>query len=175
MKKILSVLLVFVMLFSFAACGGSGAKDALDSGLTALKKFDTKGIEKYFVDGSIDENDLAAAEVEVVKTLLSTFSWKIESCIEDGDKATASVELSCVSMAAIVTELMADMLSGAISADITEEEAIELMSEKMKDSKTERVTETIEVTLEKIDGQWKISNPETVVAIVYSGLEGLAQ
>ena len=77
MKKLLSVLLVFAIVLSFTACGGNGAKDALNKGLNAFKKFDTAGIEKYFVDGEISEEDLAVAGVEEAKAIFSTFSTEV--------------------------------------------------------------------------------------------------
>ena len=181
MKKLLSVLLVFAIVLSFTACGGAGntAKDALNKGLNAVKKFDVEGIAKYFANSEdITKENLAEVEgIEQAKAIFSTFSWKIKSCEEEGDKATATVELTCVSLAEIVSQIMSEMMSGMLSGTATEEPTEEAVLEKMtkmlKDPKAKKITETVTFTLEKIDEQWMITNPEVLISVMSAGLEGI--
>ena len=181
MKKILSIVLVLAIVVCFTACGGNnadtGAKDALDSGLTALKNFDVDGISKYFVDGELTEDELGGTGADQAKAIFSTFSWKIEGCVENGDTATSAVELTCVSLAGIVSELvselMNEMMAGNVTNDTTEEFVQKRMTEMLNDSNSPTATMTITITLQKVDGQWKISNPEAIVAMLTLGLEGI--
>lgn len=180
MKKLLSVLLVFAIVLSFTACGGGNtAKDTLNKGLNAVKKFDVDGIAKYFADSEeITEENLEDVEgLEQAKAIFATFSWKIKSCEEEGDKATATVDLTCVSLADIVSELMSeimsDILAGTATEEPTEEYVLEKMTKMIKDPKAKTTTETVTFNLEKIDGQWKVTNPEVLISVMSSGFEGI--
>lgn len=177
MKKLLSVLLVFAIVLSFTACGGNGAKDALNKGLTAFKNFDRDGIEKYFVGGEMDEDELAAFGEDTAKAMFGSYSWKIKSCEEDGDEATAEVEITCLSLAKIMSQItsdmMTDMLAGTVTEDNYEEYLANRMKELIKSSKSEKVTETITITLEKIDDQWMITNVEDIANVMLVGMEGI--
>ena len=178
MKKLLSVLLVFAIVLSFTACGGnSEAKEALNKGLTALKNFDAEGISKYFVGGELTEDELGITGAEEAKAIFSSFSWKIKNCVEKEDTATASVELTCVSLSGIVAELVSDMMNemmqGNVTTENTEEYVLERMNEMIKDPKAPKTTQTITLTLQKVDEQWKISNPQAIVAMLTLGLEGI--
>ena len=177
MKKILSIILVFAIVLSFTACGSNGAKDAINDGLAALKNFDADGISKYFVDGGLTEEDLAATGAEQAKAIFASFSWRIKSCVENGDTATASVELTFVSLSGIVaeliTELMEEMMAGNVTNETTEEYVTKRMDEMLKDPDSPKATQTVTLTLQKIDDEWKISNPQAIVALLTLGLEGI--
>lgn len=167
------------MVFSFAACGGGEetAKKAVDNGLTAMKNMDLEGIEKYFVDAEMTAEDLMEEGAEQAKALFSTFSWKITSCEEEGDNAVAQVDLTCVSLQSIMTDLVSEMMTKILDGSLTEADAEEYtlkrMGEMIKEKDRETVTESIELKLQKFDGQWKITNPETMVSVMASGLEGI--
>lgn len=178
MKKLLSVLLVFAIVLSFTACEDkNSAKYALNKGLEAFKDFDIDGISKYVANSALTEEELNAQDTEEAKAIFSTLSWKIKSCKEEGDKAVATVELTCVSLAEavkeVVSEMMNEMFAGNVSAEDSDEYAVKKLSEKIKDPKAKRVTQTVAVELEKIDGQWKISNPAVLISVMSFGLEGI--
>ncbi len=177
MKKIFAVILALTMLVSFTACGGEeNAKKALDNALTAIKNFDQEGMEKYILGGKIDDSTLQATGAEEAKAIFSTFSWKITSCEEEGDKASASVDLTCVSLAGIMLDLSEEMMEktmdGTLSLEDTDEYVANRMGEMIKDPKAKTNTQNVEFTLEKVDGQWKLTNPETVTTVMVAGLEG---
>lgn len=179
MKKLLAIVLALVMVFSFAACGGGEetAKKAVEKGLTTIKNFDQEGIEKYFADAAITEEALAATGVEEAKAIFSTFSWKITSCEEEGERAVAQVDLTCVSLQSIMTDLISEMMTKMLDGSLTEADVetytLQRMGEMIKEKDRETVTQSIEFILEKVDGQWKITNPEVIVSVISSGLEGL--
>ena len=178
MKKLLALVLAFVMVFSFAACGEKNdAKTALNKALTAIKNFDEEGIEKYFIDAELTEEDLKEEGADQSIAIFSTFSWKITSCEEEEDRAVAQVDLTCVSLADIMTKLVAEMmpkmLDGSLGEADVEAYTMKRFGELIKDSETKTVTQNIEFILEKVDGEWKVSNPETIMSVLTSGLEGI--
>ena len=180
MKKIVSIVLIFAIVLCFAACSSNtdtGAKQALNDGLVALKNFDTEGISKYFVDGELNEEDLAATGADQAKAIFASFSWDIKRCVENGDSATATVDLTSVSLAGVVsevvTELMDELMAGNVTNDTTEEFVKKRMDEMLKDPNAPTATMTISITLKNVDGQWKISNPHAIVAMLSLGLEGI--
>ena len=176
MKKIIAIILVLAMLLSFTACGGEeNAKKALNNALTAVKNFDQEGMEKYLLNGKIDETALQATGAEEAKAIFSTFSWKIVDCDEEGDKASASVDLTCVSLAGIMLDLSAEMLEktmdGTLSLEDSSEYVASRMGEMIKDPKAKTNTQNVEFLLEKVEGQWKLTNPEVVTTVMIAGLE----
>ena len=177
MKKILAIILALTMILSFTACGGEeNAKKAVDKALTAIKNFDQEGMERYLLNGKIDESTLQATGAEEAKAIFSTFSWKITSCEEEGEKATASVDLTCVSLAGIMVDLSAEMMEKAMDGTLSLEDSNEYvatrMGEMIKDPKAKTNTQNVEFVLEKVDGQWKLTNPEVVTTVMIAGLEG---
>ena len=66
MRKIFSILLIFVLATSFSACGSAPTpKDTAEKFLTAVKAKDAEGIRKVY-DGSYSEDEL----IGIVESLL---------------------------------------------------------------------------------------------------------
>ena len=146
MKKLLALVLAFVMVFSFAACGGTNkdkggndvvaddgtAASALDNALKAIKNYSADGMQKYLLNGKIDESALAAiGGEEAAKPIFATMTWETVYCTEEGDMAGASVNIT-----------------------------------------TDVAAQNAEIMLQKVDGQWKVTNPEAVVIVILSNMEG---
>ena len=174
MKKLLALLLVLATAFSFAACGGeeSAVKVAVDEGLTAIKNFDQQGIEKYFVGKGLGEETLQATGVDQAKAIFSTLSWEIEEYTEEGNTAVATVEITAASFADVMNRLAKEVMEKAKNGEFIEDldaYTLERMSDIVKDKDTKTVSVTVDFVLEKTDEQWKITNPDGILAVFTSG------
>ena len=200
MKKLLAILLVFTLAFSFAACGGGttetssagntptddkeAAKIALDAGLKATAELDYEGMEKYYVEPMITKEgmDYLGDAGKIVELFLSKMQGATTKCVENEDGTiTATVGLVTIDFNALVNDLTAKMMEKIENIDfenMTAETMAELqqysftlIGEALADDNVKTVASMIEVEMEKVDGQWKISDYDTIYKAVLGELE----
>ena len=201
MKKraIVAVMLVVVTLFT--ACGNSAPtmetpKGAVTIFNDALKKFDFETMSKCTVDDSFDPksleelNNSAPGILDFFKEYAAQITGEIKEEKIDGDKATVSVNYKykdCAEvMKATITSLMSKAFEMYSKGEDVEDEATakKLLKEchdaAKKDTKAKDASIELNVSLEKKDGKWYITElDEQFAAIITSnalvGIQALAQ
>ena len=176
MKKILSILLAFVLCIGLVACdnGVSGnPKDVITSMLNNFKNQNFEELGKYF-DGNVDFNkdftfdgNLDSADAALAKEFLNRltdidFEILDESISEDNKNSTVTIKITTHNIGEKLLEGVKEMVPLAIKLTFSQEEADEIKKQlfsallKPVQSSTKSITKTISINLTNKNGEWKI-------------------
>ena len=193
-KKLTSLLLAVVLVFSFTGCSPvKKAEKAVDNSFTAIKNLDKDGffgnvkveegyeeeLEKLEFDTE-EQTEGDKALYESFKTITSKLEYKILSSEEvDENTIKVKVEATSVDMAPIwgdfFTKIFAYALENAFSAqtisdDEKEENFKKLFSESVTNSNLETVTKQVDITVVKVDNEWKVVVDENYLNAAFGGI-----
>ncbi len=187
MKKILSLVCVFIMAVTLVSCGIESPERAVENALNAIKNLDTETMEKYFGeeelfegDGEDATDDILEAE-EVEKLLVEKLSFKILSSEKDGDNATVKVEITNIDMQSVFARYMEELFSMAMEEvflelesddyeEIEEEEVLQIFMDILSDEENKMTTSKVELKLSKTGGSWEIAADEALIDAIYGGI-----
>ncbi len=175
MKKILSLLLTCVMLFSFGGCGAEvSPEEMVSTYLDALKKCDMKALEEYgvsekdFLSGIVNESDdISDKEKEqydqLLKDLFSGITYEIKGSNISEDKKTATVDISITNadlskaFENYFSKIFSLAFSGLSEKELEKKSVETLLKEINTAAKGDKVTNTAKVKLTKNeDDVWTI-------------------
>ena len=151
MKKILHYLLLSFALFMLVACGKPDSQKAFEE---RFKEFDSVLTEKM---KSADEGSKKMAEI------ISKATFKVNKVEEKGD----------------VNEYIAAVpkkYGENIPADKQEEFnkfSVEYFTNVLNDKNVEYVENDVNVKMQKVEGEWKITNPNELVSAILGGAGNL--
>jgi len=180
MKKLILAITMLAILFSFAACGEEEQPDAVvDQYFQAAQQLDiekmsttilptnTEGIEETENFLSSEEDVYSNYFIEYIKGNAEKMTYTIQETAEDGDQAVVTVDCKYIDVAPVLEATINDVFSEVFDRamageDMTEEETAQMFVESMKaqvESTDETYAEkTIDVNVEKLDGQWYIAD-----------------
>ena len=186
MKKLISVLLCAVMLLSLAACGRESAESVVEKAIKSVKDLDLEAMNSYWSDDAIDvtddvlESESDAEALEVLKLITDKMTYEIIDSQEDEKAGTATVTVSFtnINMGVVLSTLLSEMFTELLflpeEEQPTEEEINSMVMEKLKTLATaedaEMTTMEVDIHLDLVDDQWKISNSETAVDAMFGGM-----
>lgn len=166
MKKFLSVLMAFAMVFALAGCASEPSpEDAVKTAIESLKDFDSETAIPAW-GGNLSEENLDESE-EAVKEIYSRIAYEIISSEVNDDTAIVTAKISNIDISSITTDAVAELfieLFSQIGTDtaMTDEETqqffTDLFVEKIKSGEYDRVEKTVDITLTKIGGEWVIDD-----------------
>ena len=181
MKKKLTVILALVLVLSLAACGGSkNSPEGVVSGFCdSLKTLDAQKMQAYLKDPA-EESELGLDEVpkefmDILKTWAKDLKYKVGKAETNGDNAKVKVDFTYTDASEIfktaltnyISKAMAEALSGN---EVSEEKMTSLLVDCIKEAQKSVKTKTADISLdfelEKVDGNWKISNASEELANV---------
>ena len=174
MKKVLSIVLVLVMVFSLAACGGPKPEDTVKSFCESMKAFDFEGMNAVLAD-KLSEDEVINEEIEeelpglidYMKSCSSLMTYTVGKAGVNGDTAVVPVEFKFrdttevvkAAMQKMFTMLFKMMFSGE-GSEMTEEEEAKLLSELFMETAPTELPETtasVNFNLQKVDKEWKVT------------------
>ena len=171
MKKILALIMVLMLLLTACNSKGETAEKATLNALKAIKAFDKDSINKYLnydelVDAENEDESQGLAEKQA-KKILGGLEYKIISSKEDKDTAIVKVEITNVNMGKVIKDMMGNLFTLAMneafkaeSEKMTdaqmEQKSIKFFDEALSKNKDEKLTNVIDIKLNKVDGKWKI-------------------
>ncbi len=189
MKKLISVLLCAVMLLSLAACGRESAESVVEKAIKSVKDLDLEAMNSYWGDDASDvtddvlESESDAEALEVLKLITDKMTYEIIDSQEDEKAGTATVTVSFtnINMGVVLSTLLSEMFTELLNYAFlpeeeqpTEEEINSMVMEKLKTLATaedaEMTTMEVDIHLDLVDDQWKISNSETAVDAMFGGM-----
>ena len=186
MKKLISVLLCAVMLLSLAACGRESAESVVEKAIKSVKDLDLEAMNSYWSDDAIDvtddvlESESDAEALEVLKLITDKMTYEIIDSQEDEKAGTATVTVSFtnINMGVVLSTLLSEMFTELLflpeEEQPTEEEINSMVMEKLKTLATaedaEMTTMEVDIHLDLVDDQWKISNSETAADAMFGGM-----
>ena len=164
MKRVLSLALSALLVFSMAGCGAKeSAEDVVKNAVDSLKNYDTEQITAYWGDSEI--GDQAEEDAAIMKAIFGNISYEIVSSQEEKETASVEVKVSNLDMGAVmgdtVSEVFVKLLEGAFSstgAEMSEEDQNKLFNdtflEKLNSGEYDTVEKTVTVTLTLVDKKW---------------------
>lgn len=177
MKKILA--LIIVLMFLLTACNSEQqtAEKATANALNAIKAADKEAISKYLnydelINNENEDESQGLAEKQA-KKILGGLEYKIISSEENKDTAVVKVEITNVNIGKVIKEMMGNLFSLAMSEafkadsekmtdEQMEQKSIEFFDEALSKYKDEKITNTVEIKLNKVDSKWKIDMDSTL-------------
>lgn len=171
MKKIVTLILAFVICFALVSCGSPSPTDVTDSFLKAVKAQDAEEMAKVYagddfkvLDDDGEDKEVLGALEKSIMTKFFDFEYKIANEKIDGDKAKVDVTFKTYKMGNAFTAFIGEYFSQALglafsgASDKQVEELAETLFTEQLDKLTKKdYTKTVSVSLEKVDDQWKIS------------------
>lgn len=152
MKRIISVLLAVLMLFSFAGCQKASPQKDLDAMLTALKSGDIETLAALN-----DEEDFDLEGQEQMMSIFSSISWEFGETVEvDEDDAKVNVQITTKDMKTVFSEFMTQALSKAMQGEEMSEEAVSQMLIDIINTTEKTATFDVSVEMNLEDGKWVV-------------------
>ena len=166
MKKVLSIICVICALFTFTACSYSindnKPEEAVETLFERYRNKDDNVLTqlKETIENEVLNDDNKAKYQELMEKQYDQFAYVIKDVNENGDNATATVELTVLDYKSAIDKAEEELQTnpekfndddGKFSDDKFMAYKIELM-EKVEDTKTE----TIELNLTKTAGMWNV-------------------
>ncbi len=187
--KIIALVMVLMLLLTACSISTSSntetAEQAVSNALNAFKTLDKETISKYLdydelIDNEVEENEQELAD-EQIKKMLSKLEYMIVSSEENEDTATVKTEITNINMEKVIREMLGNMFTLAMgeafkdeSIKLTDEEmeqkTYELFDQAIEKYKDEKVTNVIDIKLNKVDGRWKIGIDESMQNAVMGNL-----
>ena len=183
MRKIFSVLLIFVLAASLSACGSAPTpKDIAEKYLAAIKAQDEEGISalsegSYSEDELMGTVDLVLGESEEgeeydeatkkFKEKVIDFDYTIGEERIDGENAEVDVTIKTYDFGTMLGQYaeraMSELMAAAV--DGASQEEIDAMDRKILEEELDKLTEksyetTVPMKLKKVEGEWKVAKME---------------
>lgn len=173
MKKLFSIIIVFLLLFTFTSCGAKGPDKVVGEYIDLVKVFDFDKMKTYH-EGENEEIASITEEgtqqdfdkmVEIFKPYTEKTTYTISETKENNDKATVKVKCKYLDGSNFATASVNEYLNKAFSTflsgeDMSDEEAYQMLIDSLKNN-TDKigdnfVEEEVTFELKKTDGEWKI-------------------
>lgn len=167
MRKILHYLLLSFALFMLVACGKPDSQKAFEE---RFKEFDSVLTEKM---KSADEGTKKMAEI------ISKATFKVNKVEEKGENSELNVTIQAINLGKYVNEYVAAVTKKYgenIPADKQEEFnkfSVEYFTNVLNDKNVEYVENDVNVKMQKVEGEWKITNPNELVSAILGGAGNL--
>ncbi|MBM7836003.1 lipoprotein [Clostridium sardiniense] len=173
MKKIIALLLTSMLAFTLVACGGEKPSAVVDKFYTALKecnKEELKTLTNKDLVKEVTKTEITKEQEDTIKMVLSSIDFKIMGTDEKDNEATVDVEVTAIDGNDIATKYIKSSLQTSLEASLkgeSEEEITkkcsDILIKLLNEKDLKKSTQTIKVNLEKVDGEWKIKDPENVL------------
>ena len=168
MKKVLSFIMAFAMLFSLAACGAKreSAERVVEKAIQAVQNYDTEQMEQYWGKATVstDDTDMSTLDEECLKEMFKNLTYEIISSEEKESTAIVNVKFTnidvCSAFADTIAAAFVKAFQGAFGGEEYDEDTFmaEELLKNLTSGNYDNVTldATINLTLE--NDQWVIDN-----------------
>ena len=176
MKKIISLLLSFTIIFSLTGWKQNTPKAVVEAFIEETRKELLEEVEKGIPE-LLEEDKEQGTEFY---SLINDFDYVIDKETIDGDNATVGVTFKSYNVGEMMTKFMTDLFNKELSSytseskDDFEEYAASLMSKMTKETKKAGKTyeKYLAITLKKEDGKWQVVNEEDTKYAIYVAVSG---
>ncbi|MEE1039051.1 MAG: hypothetical protein U0K95_07780, partial [Eubacterium sp.] len=175
-RRILSLLMVFVVTVSLCSCGTPSPTDTVDKFLNGIKTQNNEEIKGIYADeefefaNELDEEDgkeLNKVLQEKMFPMLMDFQYTLSNEVIDGNKATVDVTVKTYNFGGAFTNFMSNYLTQAFAlafSDSNESKidklAANLLETELTDLTEKTYEETATITLTSTENGWVIDELE---------------
>jgi hypothetical protein len=187
MKKLVFIVISFMLVFTLAGCSSKETpEEVVANGLTAIKNLDLLKMQQYFDSEDINEEEdilgggFEEQGMETLELLVKNMEYEIISSEIDEDEAVVVAKLTNIDMASIMEEYIAQAFVLAMSSIGEEENEVDEAEMQAKMEKiftdllarddNEMVTNTVNIELNQVDGEWKMAFDDVLANAVFGGL-----
>ena len=179
LKKIVSIMLLFVMILGVYGCGSKSPSNVVKTYFEELKK-GTNGDLTKMLDNSLEsaeksnksdtkENKLSDESTKKIIDSMAKLTYTINSEKIDGDSATVNLKVNGPDMSKVLAEFMQKAFTTALSKSfsgdkINEEEQNKLFQSILSDclNNITYAERTGDISLKKSNGEWKIDTDDSL-------------
>lgn len=175
MKKIIAVLVVFILSFGLVSCGEPSPTDQVDAFLQAIKTQDAESLKTLYAGGdfsiledteSDDEKFDKLFEEKLMPKLLD-FDYTLSNEKIKDDKATVDVAFTTYNMGNAITSFMTNYFTQAFTMALSgssneqlESLAVTLLTTEINKLDSKDYKQTVTISLSKKDDTWIIDGFE---------------
>ncbi len=182
MKKLSIISLVLIVSLVLVACSPEASpEEVVEKAFMELKNSNIEEFRTYIVD----EDDFSDEEVEEsIEYLVKRIEVEVTDSNIDGDTATVTADITNINFSIVMQEFMTQAMGiamdNALSEDPMSQEEMDsmvedLLIEILQSEDIETVTNTTEISLEKINGKWKINYNEEIQNAIFFGIADFAE
>lgn len=186
-QKILALICVFTILFTFTACGKQTPSDAIEQTMQTLTSGDEESLKLVFGENAFNnENGTATTDEntakKIYKAMISNLTYEITNVTENAEDNTAVVTMNVtnVALGSVTAKywntVMTNMMSYAFLTQDpkpTEDEIKDMMLqwfiETYEAEDLETVTASIDVHMTYVDDAWQIDNNDNLIDAIIGG------
>lgn len=187
MKKVISIPVIVVLLFSLVSCGANRKiYDSVNDFFKSYKELDLNNANKYVEDGGLLAKSINKFDSyndkrkDAIKYWASKISYKINKTEEKNGIGIAEVEVTALDGNYIYNNYMQNVQALQFNENqlnnnneygnpIGEDFDVAFLS-ALENQETPLKTTNIQVKLKKIDDTWKITNDSEVLTAILGGL-----
>lgn len=175
-RRILSLLMVFVVTVSLCSCGTPSPTDTVDKFLNGIKTQNNEEIKGIYADEEFefanelndeDGKELNKVLQEKMFPMLMDFQYTLSNEVIDGNKATVDVTVKTYNFGGAFTNFMSNYLTQAFAlafSDSNESKidklAANLLETELTDLTEKTYEETATITLTSTENGWVIDELE---------------
>lgn len=176
-NRVISILLVGILLAILVGCSSNTPTKTVESFLNEIQKGNFKSDMLLTEDAqSKVEETQAIFSTDTQKKFMETMSkltYKVDSEKIDGDTATVIVTVNSMDLAEVYKNVMKDAVDYLFSTSLggepmSEEEENAYFDKLLNQNLDDTIynEKTGELTLQKVDGKWKIEEDNVLIALV---------
>lgn len=194
MKKILSILMIVVLLFTITGCSGSKPQDTVKFYLDSLKNGDAEEAVEYLKleEDTIETPDEIISDEEdedfneAFKIAYSKLEYRILETEVNGDTAVVETEINAPDLGTIMTEVFKEVLPMALASafddsddNYNDEEMDNLMNtmllDKVNSDDMPMVKKKIKINLVKEGDKWLIEPDDKFFNAITGNLKAISE
>ena len=167
MKKIFCYLLLSCVFLMLVACGKPDSQKAFEERFKEFNSLITEQVQ------NADEGSKKLAEI------ISKATFKVNKVEEKGDSSELNVTVKAINLEKYINEYVTavtEKYGENIPADKQEEFnkfSVDFFSNIVNDKNVEYVETEVNVQMQKVEGEWKITNPNELVSAILGGAGNL--
>ena len=167
MKKFFYYLLLSCVFLMLTACGKPDSQKAFEERFKEFNSLITEQVQ------NADEGSKKMAEI------ISKATFKVNKVKEKGENSELNVTVKAINLGKYVNEYTAavkEKYGENIPADKQEEFnkfSVEYFTNVLNDKNVEYVENDVNVKMQKVEGEWKITNPNELVSAILGGAGNL--
>ena len=167
MKKIFRYVLLSFAVLMLVACGKPDSQKAFEERFKEFNSLITEQVQ------NADEGSKKLAEI------ISKATFKVNKVEEKGDSSELNVTVKAINLEKYINEYVTavtEKYGENIPADKQEEFnkfSVEYFTNVLNDKNVEYVENDVNVKMQKVEGEWKITNPNELVSAILGGAGNL--
>lgn len=175
MKKISVLFISLILVLTLTACGTSEtAEEAVNNAFTAVKKSDSKTIEKYFGQGinfeGVDE-ERASQEIQALHDNL-----EFEVLLSDEKNGVVKTAFTNIDMLPVMVKTFEKALElsfSGLSEEELEKESETIVRDILQEDNLEKLRTNVDLQLKKENKEWKIKLDDELMNAMFGNFQAI--